>query len=162
MTHTRAWRNFRRMQDSALLFACLIYLGATLHAWRILPGPVERKVMFTLGFPSLFLALCALAFLAYAPGRRLMQRYVALSYEAGFGQTVSSILWGLGLLVFAALFIYWQIAGVAKGGRYPAGVFSGYAAGIGAILAQVVLVRRLEHDPEIRRRIEAPDNDPQV
>ena len=43
MTYTRAWRNFRRMQDSALLFAGLIYLGAVLHAWRILPGPTSAR-----------------------------------------------------------------------------------------------------------------------
>jgi hypothetical protein len=162
MTYTRAWRNFRRMQDCALLFACLVYLGAALHAWRILPGPTERKVLFILAFPSIFLSLCALAFVVYPPGRRLMRRYVAMSYKAGFGQTAGSILWGLGLLAFAALFIYWQIADVAKGGRYPAGVFSGYAAGIGAILAQAILVRGLERDPEMRREIEAPDNDPRV
>jgi hypothetical protein len=106
----------------------------------------------------IFLSLAALAFLVFPPGRRQMQRYVWMSYEAGFGQTPSSVLWGLGILVFAAGFIYWQIADVAKGGRYPAGVFSGYAAGIGAILAQAVLTHRLQRDPAIRRLIEAPED----
>ena len=68
----------------------------------------------------------------------------------GFAAT----LLGLGLLGAAAVFIYLQIAGVAKGGRYPAGVFSGYAAGVGILLVQAALVRRLERDPAYRSRIE--------
>jgi hypothetical protein len=43
---------------------------------------------------------------------------------------------------------------VAHGGRYPAGVFSGYAAGIGILLVQAILARDLERDPDVRRRIE--------
>ena len=152
--YTRAWRNFRRMQDSALLFASLIYLGAVLHAWRVLPGPVERKATFTLAFPGAFLVLSVLAFLAFAPGRRWVERYVWMSFKAGFGQTAASVLAGLGLLVFAAGFIYLQVAGVARGGRYPAGVFSGYAAGIGVIIAQTVLTHRMQRDPQVRRLIE--------
>jgi hypothetical protein len=159
MTHTRAWRNFRRMQDSAALFASLIYLGAVLHAWRVLPGPDERKAMFTLAFPGLFLGLTLAAFLVIAPARRWVRGYVLMSFKAGFGQSVGSVLWGLGLLLFAAGFIYLQIAGVAKGGRYPAGVFSGYAAGIGVILAQALQVRALERDPDVRRNIEVAEGD---
>ncbi len=162
MIHTRAWRNFRRMQDSALLFASLIYLGAVLHAWRVLPGPSERKALFTLAFPGIFLGLTLAVFLTAPPARRWVRRYVWMSFNAGFGQTVSSVLWGLGVLVFAAVFIYLQVAGVAKGGRYPAGVFSGYAAGIGIILAQVLQVRGLERDPETRRAIEVPEGDPRA
>lgn len=162
MTHTRAWRNFRRMQNSAALFAALIYAGAALHAWRVLPGPDARKAMFTLSFPGLFLGATLLAFVAVAPARRWVRRYVLMSFRAGFGQTAGSVLWGLGLLLFAAGFIFLQIAGVAKGGRYPAGVFSGYAAGIGVILAQALQVRALERDPDLRREIEAPEGDPRA
>jgi hypothetical protein len=36
-------------------------------------------------------------------------------------------------------------------------VFSGYAAGIGILFVQAVLVRSLERDPEVRSRIEAPE-----
>jgi hypothetical protein len=42
---------------------------------------------------------------------------------------------------------------VAHGGRYPAGVFSGYGAGIGILFAQAILVRALERDPALRSRI---------
>jgi hypothetical protein len=142
------------MQDSAVLFASLVYLGAVLHAWQVLPGPIERKAMFTLAFPGLFLALTLAGFLVIEPAKRWVRQYVWLSFKAGFGQTVGSVLSGLGVLLFAAGFIYLQIAGVAKGGRYPAGVFSGYAAGIGIILVQAMQVRRLEQDPQIRRLIE--------
>jgi hypothetical protein len=152
--HTPAWRNFKRMQDCACLFASLIYLGAVLHAWRVLPGAVQTKVIFTLAAPLIFLALTLLLPMAIGGLRRLLRLYVWMSFNAGFGQTPASILSGLGLLAFAAVFIYLQIGGVAKGGRYPAGVFSGYAAGIGILIVQAVLVRSLERDPDIRARIE--------
>ena len=157
MAHTRAWRNFRRMQDSTVAFAGLIYLGAVLHAWSVLPGPTGRKAMFTLAFPGLFLAVTLAVFVTFGTARAWVRRYVWMSFKAGFGQTVGSVLSGLGLLLLAAGFIYLQVAGVDKGGRYPAGVFSGYAAGIGIILAQALQVRALERDPEVRREIEAAD-----
>ena len=78
-----------------------------------------------------------------------------MSFEAGFGQTVLSVIVGLSVLALAAVFIYLQIHGVAAGGRYPAGVFSGYGAGIGILIAQALLVLSLERDPEVRSRIEA-------
>ena len=62
-----------------------------------------------------------------------------------------------GLLALAAGFIYAQIAGVAHGGRYPAGVFSGYGAGIGILFAQAMLVIALEREPKIREIIERPN-----
>ena len=154
--HTPAWRNFRRMQDCACLVACLIYAGAVVHAWRVLPGPAQKKLLFTLAAPLIFLSLTLLLPLVVGGLRRLLRHYVWLSYKAGFGQTPGSIISGLGLLGFAAGFIYLQIAGVARGGRYPAGVFSGYAAGIGILVVQAVLVRSLERDPEVRARIELP------
>jgi hypothetical protein len=153
-THTPAWRNFKRAQDCACLFASLIYLGAVLHAWRVLPGPVQTKVVFTLAAPLIFLSLTMLLPVVIGGLRRLLRLYVWMSFNAGFGQTPGSIISGLGLLAFAAVFIYWQVAGVARGGRYPAGVFSGYAAGIGILVVQAVLVRSLERDPEVRARIE--------
>jgi hypothetical protein len=152
--HTPAWRNFKRMQDCACLFASLIYLGAVIHAWRVLPGASQTKLIFTIAAPLIFAALTMLLPVVVGGLRRQLRRYVWMSFNAGFGQTPGSIISGLGLLAFAAGFIYLQIAGVAKGGRYPAGVFSGYAAGIGILYVQAVLVRSLERDPEIRKRIE--------
>ena len=54
----------------------------------------------------------------------------------------------------AAQFSHWQVWAVGHGGRYPAGVFSGYAAGIGILGAQAILVRALETVPEVRAQIE--------
>ena len=76
-----------------------------------------------------------------------------MSFQAGFGQTPGSIVTGLILLMGAALFIYWQIASVAATGTYRANVFSAYAAGIGILAAQAILVRVLERLPDIRDRI---------
>ena len=153
--HTQAWRNFKRMQDCACLVACLIYAGAVIHAWRVLPGSAQTKLIFTIAAPMIFLALAMLLPAAIVGLRRQLARYVWMTFNAGAGQTPVSVLVWLGLLGFAALFIYRQIAGVASGGRYPAGVFSGYAAGIGILFVQAALVRTLERDPEVRKRIEA-------
>ena len=102
------------------------------------------------------LALLALGLpLALGGLRRPLTRYVWMSFQAGFGQSVRSILSGVVLLGGAAAFMYWQISSAAHGGRYPAGVFSGYAAGIGILAAQAALVRVLEKVPEVRKQIEA-------
>jgi hypothetical protein len=157
---TPAWRNFKRMQDCACVVASLIYTGAVVHAWRVLPGPSQKKLVFTLAAPLIFLSLTILLPLVMGRLRRLLRRYVWMSFNAGFGQTPGSIISGIGLLAFAAVFIYLQIAGVSHGGRYPAGVFSGYAAGIGILFVQAALVRSLERDPELRSRIAAPEPQP--
>ena len=98
---------------------------------------------------------CVLPPLLAPPVRRWLKRYVWLSFAAGFGQSVGSVLTSLGVLAVAAVFIHWQIAGAAGGGRYPAGVFSAFGAGIGILVAQAVLVRVLEREPKIREIIEA-------
>jgi hypothetical protein len=152
--HVRAWRNFKRMQASACAFASLIYLGAVVHAWRVLPGPDSLKLAVTLAFPALYFLAALFLPLRIRPIRRVLKRYVWMSFAAGFGQTPISVLTGLGLLAVAAVFIYLQIAGVAHGGRYPAGVFSGYGAGIGILFAQALLVFALEREPKIREIIE--------
>jgi hypothetical protein len=154
MTHTHAWRAFKRTEDCACAVASLLYAAAVLHAWRVLPGDSSLKLLWILAAPSIFLALSFLAPLAIGPIRRLLARYVWMSFRAGFGQTLASVLVGLGTLAFAAVLIYLQISGVAHGGRYPAGVFAGYAAGIGVLFAQALLVRVLERHPEVRRVIE--------
>lgn len=154
MAHIRAWRDFRRAQDLTVATALLIYAGATLHAFARLPGGHALIAERTLVWPGLFLVLALLIPLATPPIRRGLARYVWMSFLAGFGRTARSIVGGLVLLGGAAAFMYWQIADAAEGGRYPAGVFSGYAAGIGILAAQAALVRALERDPVVRPRIE--------
>ena len=154
MRHTRAWRNFKRTEDIACLVASLIYLGAILHAWRVLPGPQSLKLLVTLFAPAIFFGLSLWVPLVVGPVKRMLSSYVWMSFRAGFGQSALSILAGIALLAFAAALIYLQVSGVAHGGRYPAGVFSGYGAGIGILIAQALLVRELERDPEVRRFIE--------
>jgi hypothetical protein len=155
MTHTPAWRNFRRMQDMTVAAAVLIYAGAVLHAFERLPGASSVIVQHTLVWPGIFLLLSLGVPLALGVVRRPLARYVWMSFKAGFGQSAGSVVMGVGLLMGAALFMYWQIGSAANGGRYPAGVFSGYAAGIGILAAQALLVRVLEKHPEVRREIEA-------
>jgi hypothetical protein len=150
----QAWRNFKRMQASACTFASLVYLAATIHAWRVLPGPDRLKLVFTLVFPAVYFLAALVLPLQVRPIRRVLKRYVWMSFAAGFGQTPISVLTGLGVLALAAGFIYLEIAGVAHGGRYPAGVFSGYGAGIGILFAQALLVFALEREPKIREIIE--------
>lgn len=152
--HKPAWRNFRRMQDMTVAAAVLIYAGAVLHAFERLPGPPELVVERTLVWPGIFLSLSLGLPLLVGPVRRPLARYVWMSFQAGFGQTAGSVVTGVALLLGAALFMYWQIAGAANGGRYPAGVFSGYGAGIGILAAQALLVRVLEKHPDVRREIE--------
>jgi uncharacterized membrane protein YbhN (UPF0104 family) len=153
-THIPAWRRFKRMQRSTCACACLIYAGAAVHAWRVLPGLDGLKVAVTLVFPAVYALAAFIVPLQVGPIRRGLKRYVWMSFKAGFGQTTISVITGLGLLATAAVFIYLQIAGVAKGGRYPSGVFSGYGAGIGILFAQALLSSALERDPEVRAVIE--------
>jgi len=157
MVFVRAWRNFKRMQDVALAAASLIYAGAVVNAFRVLPGGSELIAQRTLIWPAVFLVLSLALPLLVPPLKRILARYVWMSFQAGFGQTTVSVITGVGLLAAAALFIYWQVGAVAYGGRYPAGVFSGYAAGIGVLAAQAILVRALELQPPIRKLIEEPD-----
>lgn len=157
MSHTRAWRRFKRIQDTTVLVAVLIYLGGVLNAFDRLPESPAMIAERTLLWPGGFLFLSLVVPLVARPLMRGLARYVWLSFQAGFGQTVTSIVTGIVLLGGAALVMYWQIGTAAAGGRMPAGVFSGYAAGIGILLAQAVLVRVLERDPEVRKVIESPD-----
>jgi hypothetical protein len=152
--HVERWRHFKRMQASACLFATLIYIAAVLYAWRVLPGAASLKLAVTLAFPAVYFAAAFIVPLTVKPARRMLKRYVWMSFVAGFGQNPISVVTGLGLLAAAAAFIYFQVAGVADGGRYPAGAFSAYGAGIGILFAQALLVLHLEQEPKIREIIE--------
>jgi len=100
-------------------------------------------------------ALLALAAsLLAGPLRRLLKHYVWMTFAAGFGQTPWSVAGVLAVLGLCAAAIFWQIGGHAEGGRYPAGIFSAYAAGIGLLVAQTLLCRTLEREPDVRRLIE--------
>lgn len=152
--HIPAWRAFRRMQVAACLFAAMVYAAAALHAWRVAPQPPDVKRLFTLVFPAIYLMAALWAPLAITPVRRWLKRYTWLSFAAGFGQTPVSVLTGLGVLALAAGCIYWQIGSARHGGRYPAGLFSAYGAGIGVLCAQALLSLRLEQEPKVREIIE--------
>lgn len=153
MAFTRAWRNFRRMQDLTVAVAGLIYAGAAVHGYARLPGNAQLVLHWILLWPALYLAASFLIPLAIPPLRRWLAKYVWMSFQAGFGQTPGSIVTGLILLLGAALFIYWQIAAVAATGTYRANVYSAYAAGIGILACQAVLVRTLERRPDVRALI---------
>lgn len=154
MPHTPAWRNFKRTQDLTVATAGLIYAGAVAHAFGNLPGDPDLITQRTLIWPAVFLSLSFTSPLLIGAVRRPLARYVWISFQAGFGQNLRSIVSGVVLLGGAAALIYWQISNAANGGRYPAGVFSGYAAGIGILAAQATLVRVLEKHPEVKRQIE--------
>jgi hypothetical protein len=153
MAFTRAWRNFKRMQDLTVAAAALIYAGAVVHAIGRLPGGTATVVRWTLLWPAVFLLAALVVPLIVPTLKRWLARYVWMSFQAGFGQTPGSIVIGMALLMGAALFIYWQVAKVAASGEYRANVFSAYAAGIGILAAQAVLVRALERLPDVRERI---------
>ena len=153
-SYTRAWRNFKRMQDFTVAVASLIYAGAAVHAVGRLPGGQALVLRWILLWPALYLAASLVFPLIIRPVRRWLTRYVWMSFQAGFGQTPASIVTGVVLLMGAALFIYWQIASVAQTGTYRANIFSAYAAGIGILAAQAALVRVLERHPDVKREIE--------
>jgi hypothetical protein len=154
MALAHSWRVFRRMQHTILAVAALTYGGAALEAWRV-PGAGETlKLARTALFPSAFLIVSALGVLFVPVIRGAIVRHLWTSYRTGFGQSVISVLAGVGVLIVLAGFILWQIHVAAHGGRYPGGAFSGYGAGIGLLIAQAVLVRRIEHDPQLRQWIE--------
>src|SRR6478752_5999135 len=120
MAFTRAWRDFKRMQDIAVGAATLIYAGAVINAFQVLPGGNALIAQRTLVWPGLILFLSLTLPLLIPFLKRILARYVWLSFQAGFGQTAVSVLTGVGLLAVAALFIYWQVWAVGHGGRYPA------------------------------------------
>jgi hypothetical protein len=151
-----SWRMFRRMQDSLALAAALIYAALAINAWQVLPGASALKAQRTLFFPAFFFVLSLVTPLLIGPVRKALTGHLWVSYRTGFGQSVTSVLGGVAVLLAFGGFILWQIRQGAIGGRFPSGAFSGYAAGAGLLLAQTILVRRIEADPNLRRQIEEP------
>ena len=72
MVFTRAWVNFKRMQDVAVAAAALIYAGAVVRAFQTLPGGVELIVQRTLLWPAGFLFLSLAIPLLVKPLRAML------------------------------------------------------------------------------------------
>lgn len=153
--HTHAWRSFKRMQLSACLFGALIFALTVVRAFDVLPGAANEKLFVFAIAPLGFFGLTLAASLFAPPLRRMLKGYVWTTFRAGFGQTPWSVVGVLGVLGLAAWAIFHQIADFAQGGRYPAGIFSAYAAGLGLMAAQTLLCRALEREPDVRPLIES-------
>ena len=157
MTPKASWRIFRRMQDSVLAVGLLVYAAAALDAWRVLPGDGAFKARLALLFPGAYLVATLAAAVALPAARKGLKRHLWISYGTGFGQSAISVVSGLGLLVAVAGLIVWQVHHLAAGGTSPGGAFSGFGAGLGLLLAQSILVRALEREPDVRSVIESPE-----
>lgn len=149
-----SWRMFRRMQYSAFAAGALIYAAAAVHAWAVAPGDDRTKAEWTLLYPGLYFLATLVIPLAAPPLRRLLKAHMWISFRTGFGQSVVSVLSVVLVLAVAAAFVFFDTAGAARAGRFPASAFAAFAAGIGVLLAQALLVRRIELDPALRPRIE--------
>jgi hypothetical protein len=154
MVVSAPWRMFRRMQYSAFAAAALIYAGAAIHAWRVLPGDTSFKLLWIVLYPGVFFVATLVIPLAAPPLRRVLKAHLWIAFRTGFGQSVVSVLAVVFVLATAAAFIYFDTAGARHGGRFPTSAFAAYAAGVGVLLAQVLLVRRIERDPVLRLHIE--------
>ena len=158
MAFTPAWRNFKRMQDLTVAAASLIYAAAAIDALGRLPGGPAMTLQWTLLWPAAYLGFSLAIPLLVAPIKRWLAKYVWMSFKAGFGQSPGSVVMGMALLLGAGLFAWEEVGRAARAGQVGANVFSAYAAGIGILAAQAILVRSLEDVPDIREKIEAkPD-----
>ena len=152
---SRSWRVFRRMQDSAFAVGVLIYAAAAVHAWAVLPGAPLFKLQRMVLLPGIYFLATLLIPLAAPPMRRMLRTHLWIAFRTGFGQSVISVLAVVLILASAATFIILDTANAAQSGRFPESAFAAYAAGIGVLLAQALLVRRLERDPALRPSIES-------
>ena len=148
MTASPAWRVFHQMQVTVLAAGLLMYAAVTLDAWQVLPLSADQKLRLTMEFPGALLALTLAATLIVPAARRAIRRHLWLSFSTGFGQTLISVVVGLGLVIAVGGVTVWQVHHVATGGSYPGGAFSGFGAGLGVLLAQTFLLRGLEGGPK--------------
>jgi len=150
-----SWRMFRRMQYTAFAVGALIYAAACAHAWRVLPGDAAAKLQGMALWPAAYFAATLAVPLAAPPIRHLLKTHIWISFRTGFGQSVVSVLAVVLVLATAAAFIYFDTSRGVRTGRFPQSAFSAYAAGLGVLLAQVLLLRLIERDPTLRPQIEA-------
>jgi hypothetical protein len=155
MAFIPAWRNFKRMQDLTVAAASLIYAAAVIDALGRLPGGPAMVLRWSLLWPAAYLGFSLGIPLLAPPIKRWLAKYVWMSFQAGFGQTPASVVVGVALLLGAGLFIHEEVGRAARAGQVGVNVFSAYAAGIGILAAQAILVRALEQVPAIRAKIEA-------
>ncbi len=145
---------FRRMQYSAFAAAALIYAAAAVHAWAVLPSSQDVKVQRVLLYPGVMFLATLIIPLAIPPVRHMLKTHLWVSFRTGFGQSVVSVLAVVLVLAGLAGFIVVDTTRAIHGGGFPSSAFSAYAAGVGVLLAQAILVRRIENDPVLRPRIE--------
>ena len=154
MVFVRAWVNFRRMEDVTAAAGVLIYAAAVVRGFQDLPGGAAVVARWTVVWPLIWLLFTLGVSLLVPTFRRSLTRYVWMSFRARFGQTPTSVVMSVVLLMGAALLIYHEMAEIEATGRYATSVFSAYAAGVGLLIAQAALVRTLERQPEVRAVIE--------
>jgi hypothetical protein len=143
------------MQDSAFVVGALIYAAAAVHAWTVLPGAATFKLQHMVLFPGLYFLATLMIPLIAPPVRGMLRTHLWIAFRTGFGQSVISVLAVVLILACAAAFIIFDTANAAHYGRgFPESAFAAYAAGVGVLLAQALLVRRLERDPALRPSIE--------
>jgi hypothetical protein len=157
MIPAAAWVRFRRMQNSLAASGLLAYAAGSLEAWRVLPSGLLAGLLRTVLLPGAFCIASLAAALFVKTLRSLISRHLMASYRTGFGQTVISVIVGLGVIIAAGGFLLWRVDLAAHGGRDPAGAFAGFGAGIGLLIAQALLARRLERDPALKAEISVPD-----
>jgi hypothetical protein len=144
------------MQDTLAIVAGLAYAASALEFWRTLAVPAAVKMDRLVVIPGV-LFVAALAGAVLTPViRRALMRHLWISYRTGFGQSPISVLGGAGVLLALAILSVWPLLHPDPGGVRLGGGLSAYGAGVGLLLAQSLLVRRLEADPFVRQKIDDP------
>jgi len=155
MALARNWESFAACKDTVVAVAGLAYGGAAMEAWRALPGAVGVKLWRLALYPGGLLALALIAALSAPILRGALLRHLWISYRTGFGQSVISVLAGVSVFLALAVFSIWPILHGGPVDPRFGGAFSAYGAGIGLLLAEAILVRRIEADPRMRQQLEA-------
>lgn len=140
------WAPFLRMQASLVATGALAFAAGLVERARphgaLFPGDGLRLI----AIPSACLLTTLAVVLGFPPLRRMVRRHLLASYATGFGQSVISVLVGLGVILAAGAFLVWRVRAAAAGGHDPAGAFSGFGAGVGLLIAQSLLARQLARE----------------